>query len=88
MRIPAEEIAVPRNISRWPSLIPRRKYVNAVVRAMLSVMQNCSAVIQPSPFGSRVFADNTERNSSAQLGGITLDLGGGIKLSCNVSGLE
>lgn len=88
MRIPAAETAVPRNISRWPAFIPRRRYLSAVPFAIPSVVQNCSEVIQFSPFGSRVFAASTERNSTAQLGAVGFDFTRGIKLTCNVSGLE
>ena len=88
MRIPAAETAVPRNISRWPSFIPRRKYLSAVPFAIFSVVQNCSAVIQLSPFGSRVFAASTERNSTAQLGAVDFDFARGIKLTVNISGLK
>lgn len=55
--------------------------------AIFNDSANSSVVIQPSPLGSRVFAESTERNSTAQLGVVGLDLRGCIKVTVNVAGL-
>jgi hypothetical protein len=55
--------------------------------AIFNDLANSSVVIHPSPFGSRVFAESNERNSTAQLSVVGLDLRGCIKVTVDVASL-